>query len=592
MAGLVSQSTIEQIRAASDIVDIIGNYFPLKRAGGNFVALCPFHTEKTPSFNVNAQRQIYHCFGCHAGGDVFKFIQEHEHVEFMEAVRRLAERAGIVLEFERNPKSERVRRQKDLLLKAHEQLAQHWHALLLNNAAGEPARVYLKGRGITEAAVKEFRLGFAPPAWEDTVNWAKSNHHDLALMEDAGLVASKDGRHFGRFRARLMFPIHDEQGRVIGFSGRVLEAEAKAAKYVNSPETILFHKSKVFYGLDKARREILSGNRALICEGQLDTIACYMAGIRHVVAPQGTALTADHARILKRYDCEVVLCFDSDVAGQNAAVRSFDALLEAELPVRVMTVPAPHDPDSFIREKGADAFRELMDNAPGYFEFYLTHLLADHDAHIDQGRQAIIRAMGTAVRKAKDAVLLDRCSQQVALALGVSAEAVRAEFQRITLPRTYQPREPEPETVEPVTPPSPQEQWLLRLVFYDSDCTEWAADFLETNWVEHAQVRAILERALESGTPAEGLVNELDESSERLLTAALAAADALLDPLRQLRDLATRLRDRHFDQRLAELTRLTAQPNLPEAELLRVLEEQAELRKRKKEPLDAPLAEV
>ena len=593
MAGRVSQTTIEQIRAASDIVDVIGNYFPLKRAGGNHVALCPFHKEKTPSFNINPQRQIYHCFGCHAGGDVFKFIQEHEHVEFMEAVRRLAERAGIVLEFENNPEAERVRQKKDLLLKAHEQLAQHWHALLLKDAAGEPARTYLKGRGITEAAVKEFKLGFAPPAWEDTVNWAKSKNLDLGLMEDAGLVASKDGRHYGRFRARLMFPIHDEQGRVIGFSGRVLEAEAKAAKYVNSPETILFHKSKVFYGLDKARREILSINRALICEGQLDTIACHMAGIRHVVAPQGTALTADHARILKRYDCEVVLCFDSDVAGQNAAVRSFDELLEAELPVRVMTVPAPHDPDSFIREKGVEAFRELMDNAPGYFEFYLTHLLADHDMHSDQGRQAIIRAMGTAVLKAKDAVLLDRCAQQVALALGSSAEAVRAEFARITLPRTYQPRAPEPEQGEPVTPPSPQEQWLLRLVFYDSVCREWAAEFLETKWVEHARVRAILERALESGMPAEGLVNELDEPSERLLTAALAAAaDAVPDPLRQLRDLATRLRDRHFDQRLAELTRLTAQPNLPEPELLRVLEEQAELRKRKKEPLDAPLAEV
>ena len=594
MAGLVSQSTIEQIRAASDIVDIIGNYFPLKRAGGNFVALCPFHTEKTPSFNVNPQRQIYHCFGCHAGGDVFKFIQEHEHVEFMEAVRRLAERAGIVLEFENNPEADRKRRQKDLLLKAHGQLAQHWHALLLNDAVGEPARAYLKGRGITEVAVKEFRLGFAPPAWEDTVNWAKSKSLDLALMEDAGLVTSKGGRHYGRFRARLMFPIHDEQGRVIGFSGRVLEAEAKAAKYVNSPETILFHKSKIFYGLDKARREILSGNCALICEGQLDTIACHMAGIRHTVAPQGTALTADHARLLKRYDCEVVLCFDSDVAGQNAAVRSFDALLEVELPVRVMTVPAPHDPDSFIREKGAEAFRELMDNAPGYFEFYLNHLLAEHDAQSDQGRQAIIRAMGTAVLKAKDAVLLDRCAQQVALSLGASAEAVRAEFARITLPHTYQPRAPEPEqpAPEPVVSPSPQEQWLLRLVFYDSVCREWAAEFLETKWVEHTQVRSILERGLESGAAAEVLVHELDESSERLFTAVLAAADAVADPLRQLRDLATRLRDRYFDQRLAELTRLTAQPNLPEAELLRVLEEQAELRKRKKEPLDAPLAEA
>jgi len=596
MPGRVSQSTIEQIRAASDIVDVIGAYFPLKRAGGNFVALCPFHREKTPSFNVNPARQIYHCFGCHAGGDVFKFIQEHEHVEFLEAVRRLAERAGIVLEFENNPEADRKRRQKDLLLKVHHQLAERWHTVLLNDAAGEPARAYLKNRGIPEAAVREFRLGFAPGAWEDTVNWAKSKNFDLLLMREAGLVAEKDERHYGRFRARLMFPIHDEQGRVIGFSGRVLDAEAKAAKYVNSPETILFHKSKIFYGLDKARREILNEHRVLVCEGQLDTIACHLAGIRHVVAPQGTALTADHARILKRFEAEVILCFDSDTAGQNAAVRSFDALLEAELPVRVMSVPAGHDPDSFIREHGAEAFRELMDAAPGYFDFYLNHLLAEHDTRNYQGRQAVIRAMGIAVRKAKDAVLLDRCAQQVALALGASAEAVRAEFQRVTMPRVHQSREPETATpVEPMTPPAPQENWLLRLVFHNGECMDWAADNLQLEWIDHAGVRAILERALPGRLAADALLPELDGAHNRLLTAALADGEGMNEPGQQLRDLARRLRDRHLARRLAELTRLTAQPNLPESELLRVIEEQAAIREIKKKDiseLDQPANEA
>ena len=585
MAGRVSQTTIEQIRAASDIVDVIGNYFPLKRAGGNHVALCPFHKEKTPSFNINPQRQIYHCFGCHAGGDVFKFIQEYENVDFMESVKRLAERAGIVLEFEQNPEAEKSRRLKDTLYKIHEQLAQRWHTVLLNDAVGQSARDYLKGRGITEAAVKDFRMGFAPPSWEDTVNWAQAQKHDRQLMEQAGLVASKEGHFYGRFRNRLMFPINDELGRVIGFSGRVLEADAKVAKYVNSPETILFHKSKVFYGMDKARREILSAKRVLICEGQLDTIACHMAGLRHVVAPQGTALTADHARILKRYAGEVVLCFDSDAAGQNAAVRSFDSLLEAELAVRVMTVPAPHDPDSFIREHGMEAFRDLMDSAPGYFEFFLAHLMGEHDVHSDHGRQAVIREMGVSVRKTKDAVLLDRCAQQVALAVGASAESVRAEFQRITLPRTYQPREVAAPETEPMDPPSQQEQWLLRLSFYDAAFSDWTADCLDPRWVNHTQVRAIFERAAESGVTVDVLVSELDETSGRLLTAALAAGGEIPDPARQLRDLGTRLRDRFLDQRLLELTRLTAQPNLPEVELLRVLEEQKDLRAQKLEEL-------
>ena len=363
MARLIPENTLEQVRAASDIVEIIGGYFPLKRAGGNHVALCPFHKEKSPSFNVNPQRQIYHCFGCHAGGDVFKFIQEYEHIGFLDAVKRLAERAGIPLEMEDDPRAGEKRREKDALLKVHEQLAQRWHSVLLNDAAGQPARDYLQARGVSAEAVEAFRLGFAPGDWEDTVNWAKAQKHDPRVMEQAGLVASKDGRQYGRFRARLMFPIHDEQGRVIGFSGRVLEADVKGAKYVNSPETPLFHKSKVIYGLDKARRPIIAAESVLICEGQLDTIACHMAGIENVVAPQGTALTADHARVLKRYANEVILCFDSDTAGQAAAVRSLDGLLESELAIRVMTVPAPHDPDSFIRDEGAEAFRELMEAA-------------------------------------------------------------------------------------------------------------------------------------------------------------------------------------------------------------------------------------
>ena len=517
MARLIPENTLEQVRAASDIVEIIGGYFPLKRAGGNHVALCPFHKEKSPSFNVNPQRQIYHCFGCHAGGDVFKFIQEYEHIGFLDAVKRLAERAGIPLEMEDDPHAGEKRREKDALLKVHEQLAQHWHSVLLNDAAGQPARDYLQARGVNAEAVKAFRLGFAPADWEDTVNWAKAHKHDSRVMEKAGLVASKDGRQYGRFRTRLIFPIHDEQGRIIGFSGRVIEADMKGAKYVNSPETPLFHKSKVIYGLDKARRPIIAAESALICEGQLDTIACHMAGIENVVAPQGTALTADHARVLKRYGNEVILCFDSDTAGQAAAVRSLDGLLESELAIRVMTVPAPHDPDSFIRDEGAEAFRDLMEGAPGFFDFFLQHLVAENDTGSDRGRQAVIRAMGEAVGKTHDAVLLDRVAQQTSLAVGASAEAVHAEFARLPKERVYRPREDEVSApVVSVEPPSRQEEWLLRLAFHNVDGTvfgDWVAAHLSPEWVEHAGVRHILERAPTLGMDAGALVSELDEAT-------------------------------------------------------------------------------
>jgi DNA primase len=588
MAGRISQSTLDKIRVASDIIEVIGGYFPLKKAGGNYVALCPFHNEKSPSFNVNPQRQIYHCFGCNAGGDVFKFLQEYEHLEFVEAVRRLAERAGIVFEFEQNPQAEKTRNQKNRLLHVHAELAKRWHDVLINEDIGQPARDYLKSRGITRGAAELFQLGFAPESWEDTVNWARAKSFDLDLMEESGLVANRDGKRYGRFRGRLMFPINDEQGRVIGFSGRVLEAEVKAAKYVNSPETVLFHKSRVFYGLDKARREILDAESALVCEGQLDTMACYMAGLKNVVAPQGTALTAEHARILKRYTSEVVLCFDSDTAGQEAAVRSFDSLLESELAVRVMKVPAPHDPDSYIREQGVDAFRDLMNKAPGFFDFYLSHLLSEHNVQQERGQREVVKAMGLAVRKTKDAVLLDGCAQQTALAVGASAESVRVEFQRITVPKPANARPTstsETGQVVQTEPPSQQERWLLRLAFYDQAFSDWTADCLDLRWVKHSQVRAILERAAQTGASVEILVNDLDADSSRLLTGVLAEASEIPDPSRQLKDLVTRMRDQYLDLKLAALTRLMAQPNLPEEELMRALEEQRELQGQKHELL-------
>ncbi|HWH71232.1 MAG TPA: DNA primase, partial [Candidatus Sulfotelmatobacter sp.] len=407
MAGLFSHGTLEQIRAASDILDVIGAYLPLKRAGANFVALCPFHKEKSPSFNVNPQRQIFHCFGCHKGGDVFAFVKEYESIDFPDAVRRLAERAKIPLEYEQGGGERQSRDLKEALLQIHEQLTQRWQRALINEACGQIARDYLTKRAVPPEAVKLFRLGYAPEQWDDTVNWAKSKGFDLALVEKAGLIVRKEGtdRYYDRFRGRLMFPICDEPGRVIGFSGRILTGDEKTAKYVNSPETPIFTKSKVFFGLDKSKRAVLEAGYAIVCEGQLDLIACFMAGVQNVVAPQGTAFTGDHARILKRYVDEVVLCFDSDNAGQNAAVRSLDHLLGSGLAVRVAVVPQPHDPDSFIKAESGEAFRQLIERAEGFFDYYLNRLCATHEVSTDKGRLAVLRGMGEAVHKTGNVVL-------------------------------------------------------------------------------------------------------------------------------------------------------------------------------------------
>jgi DNA primase len=589
MAGLISQETIEQVRAASDIGEVIGGYFPLKRAGGSWSALCPFHKEKTPSFNVITGKQIFYCFGCHKGGDVFKFVQEYENISFVEAVKRLAERAGIRLEIEQSPEHDRRRELKETLRTIHEQIARRWHGALLNEAGAQGARDYLKNRGLDQAAVEQFRLGYAPDDWADTVNWAKSKGHDEEQMEQAGLVLRKEGggRPYGRFRGRLMFPIRDEQGRVIGFSGRVLDPEAKAAKYVNSPETPLFSKGRVIYGLDLAKRPMLDSQQALICEGQIDVIACHRAGVQNAVAPQGTALTSDQCRVLRRYAEEVVLCFDSDKAGQSAVARSLDGLLEAGLAVRVMTVPAPHDPDSFIREKGADAFRARLAEAEGFFDFYLKQQCGENDANSDRGRRAILRAMGEAVRKTNDEVMLDRCAQQTALVLRVSAEAVRAEFGKLKVrPRPTAP-EPAPVT-EPLARPDAMEFWLLCLLFAEGTETAWLTDHLELEWIGHPEVREIVSRRLaaEEGSAA-ALVNELGGPLAALLTEALADQRPVNDAARELTDLARRLRDRHIDDRLARLTQQLAQPGISPEEQARLMGERRDWLRRKAEPVAA-----
>src|SRR5207253_3270194 len=248
-----------------------------------------------------------------------------------------------------------------------------WQTALANDAAGRSARDYLASRRVSDEAVKLFRLGCAPEVWDDTVNWARSKGHELPLVEKAGLILRKEGsdHYYDRFRGRLIFPICDEQGRVVGFSGRVLDSDEKTAKYVNSPETPIFTKGKVLFGLDKAKRAILDLGFAIVCEGQFDLIACSTAGVHNIVAPQGTALTAAHGRILRRYTDDIILCFDGDTAGQRAAARAFDDLLSAGIPFRVASIPPPDDPDSYIKKFGRDPFVKLLIQADEFHDCYL-----------------------------------------------------------------------------------------------------------------------------------------------------------------------------------------------------------------------------
>jgi len=598
MAG-IPPALLEQIRAASDIVEVIGSYIPLKRAGANFTALCPFHKEKSPSFNVSSTRQGFHCFGCHKGGDVFKFVQEYENLTFIEAVRRLAERAKIPLDTFDGPGAAATRGLKEALFDLHEQITKRWQQALANDAAGQIGRDYIAKRQLHPDAVQLFRIGYSPDKWDDTVNFAKSKGFSEEVLEQSGLVIKRDegGGYYDRFRGRLMFPICDEQGRVIGFSGRVLSGDEKTAKYVNSPETLLFHKSKIFFGLDKSKRPILDAGYAIICEGQIDMIQCFMAGVKNIVAPQGTAFTADHARILKRYVNDIVLCFDSDNAGQNAAVRALDHLLAAELAIRVAVVPSPHDPDSFIRENGADAYRQLIERAPSFFDFYLERLCKLNDVTTDQGQLAVLRAMAEALQKANNAVTTDKYAQKTAFRLGVSVDSVRKEFGRkgksAPQAREYDDAPPEEEVL--LERPTEPEMWFLKLLLIaENDGRGWI-QHLRPEWIANVTLRHLAQDIQQQEVEQRwqgptAFMNTLDNSFEQsLVTEAMFEKRAIPDVAKQLHDNLLKLRNQYIDRQMNAANRRIMQPDISHEEQVSLMQMQQRLRTAKKLPLEEPI---
>jgi DNA primase len=591
-----SQATIDQVRQANDIVDVIGAVVPLKRAAGNFVALCPFHKEKSPSFYVTPSKQIFHCFGCHKGGDVFSFIAEYERLTFYEAIVRLAERAKIPLEVDAGDVEEK-RVSKDKLLEIHERITQRWHNILLQEAIGGRARAYLESRSVSPEAVKLFRLGFAPDGWDDTVEWAQDKKLDLDLVEQSGLIARSENseRYYGRFRGRLMFPICDEQGRVIGFSGRVLPGDDDERKYVNSPETPLFTKSRVIYGLDKSKRAILEKQQAIICEGQLDLIACYMAGVQNIVAPQGTALTGDHCRILKRYAPEVILCFDSDKAGQNAMVRSMDDLIASGLTVRVASIPPPDDPDSFLKSRGQQAFEEIIKNAEPFFDFYLNKLCHDHDISQEAGQKGVVREMSAALKRAGSDILIDVYARKTAARFGVNPLAAAREFTRLAAsshsPERPRDRRAAPEDAGEIPRPSANEMWLLRWILSDDELLPWARDYLDLAWISHPHVRDILSARL---APAEdgsikqpsSLLREVEPECQSLLTEALAGERDVPNRAQALADLVKKFRNATIDREMAAISQRAHLPGIGDEETTRLLKALQSLRQQKNSPLD------
>jgi DNA primase len=536
---MISPEIVEQVRHACDIVDVIGGYVPLKKAGSKYKALSPFNKEKTPSFFVDPGKQIFKCFSSGHGGDVFKFLMVHDNMTFPEAVRRLAQRAGVVIP-ESGPQDPQARSRREELLALHAGVAAWWQKLLHTDPAAEPARAYLKSREMDSALADEFGLGYAPEGWDTTLQWARKAGYSSDALETARLIATSDsGRTYDFFRGRLMIPIHDESGQVVAFSGRLLDAEAKAQKYVNSPETPIFSKSRILFGLHKTKRPIIEADSAILCEGQIDLMRCWQKGVRNVVAPQGTAFTDHQARTLKRLAKEVVICFDADNAGQKAAQRAIDVLLKEDLQIRIARIPAGEDPDSLLRKQPVAVFEEIISGAKDYTRHLLDVACAQEDITSPRGRGAVAQQMAQLIARIPNAVQREGFLLEVARRLQVTRAIVEEEVRKAETQQRHAPAyandaateaETEAAPVEPLQPDKLIEA-LLALLIAHPDLVPEVTRTLNATWLDDLAGAPLLLQVLDAHAhdaweDAAHFLNECDDRSRDYLAGLMLRSTA------------------------------------------------------------------
>lgn len=404
----IPESKVDEIYAVADIVEVVADYVSLKKKGANFWALSPFTNEKTPSFAVSPAKGIYKCFSTGKGGNSVNFIMEMEGLSYAEALRHLAKRYHIELPEEAEPDSAQLANQdhRQSLLIVNEFAANWFHRQLLDTEEGRQIGLsYFKERGLLEASLETFQLGYAPDAWDAFGTAAIAQQFQESYLVELGLcgLSEQSGNRYDRFKGRVIFPIHNAMGKVVGFAGRILKGDKSVAKYINSPESPIYHKSQILYGLHQARQHIRNEDQCILTEGYLDVISLWQNGIRNTVASSGTALTVEQIRLIRRFTRRVLMIYDGDAAGIKAALRGIDLLLEEEMEIRVLILPDGHDPDSYVREKGGPAFKEYAaEHAQGFAEFKLTALRGQYDAKDPQQQAALIRELAATVARIPD----------------------------------------------------------------------------------------------------------------------------------------------------------------------------------------------
>jgi len=459
---VIPQEIIDRVRETTDIVETVSRYVSLKSSGRSYKGLCPFHQEKTPSFIVNPERQIFKCFGCGAGGNAFHFLMRIENWTFIEAIRDLAKRSGIALPEAGAAVDESKDRERRRLYEVLAWAAARFRKALESPKFSGPAKTYLGQRGVSEELCGRFGLGFAPQGWDNLLKAARRDHYSEELLAQAGLISRKnDGPGvYDRFRERVIFPIRDVQGRPVAFGGRLLRAGEP--KYLNSPETEVFHKGEILYGLDLAREAARKVGRLVLVEGYMDVIACHAAGVTEAVATMGTALTPQQAHLLRRYADKLILIYDADEAGIRASLRAFEILKKEKLAMHVVSLPGAKDPDEFIGKFGAAAFQTALERAEDMVMFVLNVALAKHDSKTIEGKVAVIKQVVPFVALLKDNLVEEQVRRQEYAKL--LAERLRLdEAQVARIIREEVGRQSQNASDRMRTQPEAAEDWVQRL---------------------------------------------------------------------------------------------------------------------------------
>lgn len=555
---MIPEEKVREVAERLSIVEVVSDYVELRRSGSNFLGLCPFHSEKTPSFNVNPAREIFHCFGCGAGGSAFSFIMKIEGLNFPEAVKLLARKAGIEIE-ERQLTAAEIKSQDEhaQFLRINDLATSYYRSVLLNGQEGEAARQYLANRSVGQDIAEAYKLGFAPDRRDGLVKHLRNNGVDLDSALKLGIVRKSDAGWYDLFRNRLIFPIREARGQVIAFAGRVLDAALP--KYINSPESPLYHKSSVLFGLDMALPSIRTGNSVIIVEGYFDHLALFSAGVQNVVATCGTALTGIHTGLIKRHTEKVYTLFDSDNAGKKATFRSMELFLEQRIPAYVISLPAGDDPDSFLAKHSSEDFASLRDKARPAFEYFVHSLLADTPPDSVDSKVRIIDEIVPRFRKIADSVERDLYEKEVCRLLGVTVHAFRKRMGGGKLSKL------EAEAIKGQTMPTPganiQDTLLSLLLGYPEARTEIVRIGLETiftdDYLELAKL--VIEHMVDSedNQLLSQLAETLEKPEQKILFSRIMVSDSYLADI-EWRDVLDQCTRSHEKKQLSSIKDIAA----------------------------------